>query len=137
MSYRSLVLVVLLALWPGVGHAQPPFGFGVVDETVDCLSRSLGPAFTVTSPDSVYGYILIDDELAFHLSRQEPHGPRGVPMPKVGGDEVDFWFDNDPLHPPLLLQYVAPIAHGSRDISRDPLYAVGVACFDHAYPRAP
>lgn len=134
---RTLLVIVVLALWPGVGYAQPALPPGVVDGMVDCLAQRLGPAFVVTRLEPVSGAVMIDGEPIFNVSRQDPHGPRSIPIPKVGGDEVDFWFDDDPLAPPVLLQYSAGIPHGARDISHDPLYAVGVVCFDRAYPRVP
>lgn len=134
MSYRSLVLVVLLALWPGAGHAQTEMPPGVAEGTAACISERLGSSFAVTRVDP---YILVDGELAFGLSRTVPNQVRGEQVPKVGGDEIAYWFGDDPLWPPVLLRYSAPMPHGSRSLLRDPLWIVGLACLDAAYPRHP
>jgi hypothetical protein len=137
---RVMASRVALAIWvamlPTVVSAQqgPPLvPQGVPQAITECLARRFGPNYSVSMKD-FDSWIFVNDELTYSIHREVPYQRRGVQDRKVGGDEVPWWFDNDPLSPPVVFKYsVALRPDERRDITNDWMFFLGLACFSEVY----
>jgi hypothetical protein len=94
MSYRSLVLVVLLALWPLNTRAdeQPPSALEIGASVATCMTRArqYPPGGGVELQGTVDEVTLIEDARPFVVLHRRDFDPAREP-----------WLANQPIQPPM------------------------------------
>ena len=124
MRARPL-LALLLILWPTTAHAQAierPTAIEVAGAMVACLSEGgPGGGLVTASGANSQATIEVRGQPAFFLSRRDP-------MPARREVGVDYWLDDDPIQPPMVIT--------TQDRATGVMWPIPpgtIACFEREY----